>query len=120
MTETCTTSLITHVDDQWDGSVGVVIPDVTLKLMSPEGKEVTEYDSPGELWVKGPSVTLGYYKNKKATDECYIPDKSDGKMWLVTGDEAVVRKSPGGKEHFFIVDRLKELIKVRSPFDRWG
>lgn len=107
MTETCTTSTITHLSDQWDGSVGSVLPDCVLKLMTPEGKEVTEYDTPGELWVKGPAVTLGYYKNKKATDECYILDKEDNRMWLVTGDEAVVRRSPGGKEHFFIVDRLK-------------
>lgn len=114
MTETCTTSLITHVDDQWDGSVGVVIPDCVLKIVTPGGQEVTEYDTPGELWVKGPSVTLGYYKNQKATDECYILDKTDNRMWLMTGDEAVVRKSPGGKEHFFIVDRLKELIKVKG------
>lgn len=114
MTETCTTSTITHTSDQWDGSIGCTIPDVVLKLMSQDGQEVTEYDRPGELWVKGPNVTLGYYKNKKATDECYIRDESDGQTWLVTGDEAVVRKSPGGKEHFFIVDRLKELIKVKG------
>lgn len=107
MTETCTTSLITNLEDPWDGSVGNVIPDCVLKLMSPDGKEVTEYDTPRELWVKGPSVTLGYYKNQKATDECYILDKEDNRMWLVTGDEAVVRLSPGGEEHFFIVDRLK-------------
>ena len=108
MTETCTVTLITHHDDVWDGSVGSCVPDVYLRLMTPEGKEVTEYDTPGELWVKGPNVTLGYYKNKSATDECYV----DG--WLRTGDEAVVRVSPGGKEHFFIVDRLKELIKVKG------
>lgn len=107
MTETCTTSVITHTSDQWDGSVGSIVPDCVLKLMTPDGKEVTEYNTPGELWVKGPSVTLGYYQNKKATDECYVPDPEDGRMWLITGDEAVVRKSPGGVEHVFIVDRLK-------------
>jgi len=31
-----------------------------------------------------------------------------------TGDEAVVRKAPSGYEHIFIVDRIKELIKVKG------
>ena len=30
-----------------------------------------------------------------------------------TGDEAVVRKGPKGTEHIWIVDRIKELIKVK-------
>lgn len=30
-----------------------------------------------------------------------------------TGDEAVIRKAPSGNEHVFIVDRIKELIKVK-------
>ena len=30
-----------------------------------------------------------------------------------TGDEAVFRKAPSGNEHVFIVDRIKELIKVK-------
>jgi hypothetical protein len=30
-----------------------------------------------------------------------------------TGDEAVIRKAPSGHEHIFIVDRIKELIKVK-------
>ncbi|BFZ55852.1 hypothetical protein PYCC9005_002893 [Savitreella phatthalungensis] len=105
MTETCTTTTIIHHTDQWDGSAGVIIPDVLIKLVDAEGREVTDYDTPGEIWAKSPAVTLGYFKNQTATDECYI----DG--WLRTGDEAVVRKSPRGYEHVFIVDRLKELIK---------
>jgi long-subunit acyl-CoA synthetase (AMP-forming) len=68
---------------------------------------VTKFDTPGELWVKGPAVTLGYLNNQKATEETFV----DG--YLRTGDEAVIRKHPkSGHEHVFIVDRLKELIKV--------
>ena len=33
--------------------------------------------------------------------------------WMRTGDEAVVRRSVEGNEHIFIVDRIKELIKVK-------
>ena len=75
--------------------------------MSIEGVEITGYDQPGELVVKSPSVVLGYLNNEKANKETF----QDG--WMRTGDEAVVSVSPKGYEHIFIVDRIKELIKVK-------
>jgi acyl-CoA synthetase (AMP-forming)/AMP-acid ligase II len=72
-----------------------------------EGVEITGYDQPGELLVKGPSVVLGYLNNDKANTETF----QDG--YMRTGDEAVIKKSPKGHEHIFIVDRIKELIKVK-------
>lgn len=75
--------------------------------MTPENTEITTYDTPGELVVRSPSVVLGYLNNDKATEETFV----DG--WMRTGDEAVIRVSPNGVEHVFIVDRIKELIKVK-------
>lgn len=75
--------------------------------MSADGKEVTEYDTPGELLIRSPSVVLGYLNNEKATKETF----QNG--WMHTGDEAVIRPSPSKEEHVFIVDRIKELIKVK-------
>ena len=75
--------------------------------MTPENTEITTYDTPGELVVRSPSIVLGYLNNEKATKETFV----DG--WMRTGDEAVIRVSPNGKEHVFIVDRIKELIKVK-------
>lgn len=80
---------------------------VEARLMSPEGNEIKAYDKPGELVVRSPSVVLGYLKNEAASKETF----RDGWMW--TGDVAVVRKSPNGNEHIWIVDRIKELIKVK-------
>lgn len=68
---------------------------------------MTAYDTPGELVVRSPSVVLGYLNNETATKETF----EDG--WMRTGDEAVVRLSPKNVEHIFIVDRIKELIKVK-------
>ena len=68
---------------------------------------MTAYDQPGELVIKSPSVVLGYLNNPQANKETF----DDG--WMRTGDEAVVKKSPQGNEHIFIVDRIKELIKVK-------
>ena len=80
--------------------------------MTPEGNEITGYDQPGELWTKSPSVVLGYLKNDKATKETFV-DEPEGRF-MRTGDEAVFRKAPtSGNEHIWIVDRIKELIKVK-------
>lgn len=57
--------------------------------------------------VRSPSVVLGYLNNEKANKETF----EDG--WMRTGDEAVIRLSPNNTEHIFIVDRIKELIKVK-------
>ena len=78
-----------------------------MRLITLDGKEITEYDTPGELLIRSPSVVPGYLGNEKATKETFI----DG--WLHTGDEAVIRLSPQNTEHVFIVDRIKELIKVK-------
>jgi len=114
LTETCTVVLSTSASDVWLGSCGSVLPTMKAKLMSPEGKEITGYDQPGELVIQSPSVVLGYLNNDKANLETFIADTDGNGRWMRTGDEAVVRKAPSGNEHFFIVDRIKELIKVKG------
>lgn len=76
--------------------------------------EITERgpEHRGELWVAGDNIMKGYWKNPKATKETFAPPEAstDGKRWLRSGDVAYV------DEHgdFFIVDRIKELIKVKG------
>ena len=60
---------------------------------------------PGEIWVRGPQVMLGYLGDEDATASTLT---SDG--WLRTGDIATVDE--GGR--FRVVDRLKELIKYKG------
>ena len=81
--------------------------------MSIEGVEITGYEQPGELVVQSPSVVLGYLNNDKANQETFLDDTDGLGRWMRTGDEAVIRKSPAGNEHIAIVDRIKELIKVK-------
>ncbi|KGO77992.1 protein of unknown function DUF4009 [Penicillium italicum] len=108
LTETSTVISSTHPHDIWLGSSGSLLPGVEARIMTPENEEITAYDTPGELVVRSPSVVLGYLNNDKATKETFV----DG--WMRTGDEAVIRVSPKGFEHVFIVDRIKELIKVKG------
>jgi acyl-CoA synthetase (AMP-forming)/AMP-acid ligase II len=113
LTETCTVVSATANHDIWFGSSGSLLPLIETKLVTPEGNEVTGYDQPGELCVKSPAVVLGYLNNDKANKETFILD-GNGDRWMHTGDEAVFRKNPkSGNEHVFIVDRIKELIKVK-------
>ncbi|KAL1964906.1 hypothetical protein VTN77DRAFT_6259 [Rasamsonia byssochlamydoides] len=104
------TAVISHTSthDVFYGSCGSLLPGYEAKLVAPDGSEITEYDTPGELIVRGPPVVMGYLNNQKATQETFV----DG--WLRTGDEAVIRKSAQGHEHVFVVDRIKELIKVKG------
>jgi acyl-CoA synthetase (AMP-forming)/AMP-acid ligase II len=85
------------------GSSGILVPSVEAKIIDCEGNELG-INSPGELCVKGRNVMKGYLNNKAATD-CTIIDG-----WLHTGDVAFVNRDG----HFFIVDRIKELIKYKG------
>jgi len=98
-------------DDVPVSSVGAMLPNEVCKLIDPAtGDEITEVGEdgvtlPGELWVKGPNVMLGYLNNPQATAETL-----DAEGFLHTGDIAVYHE--GG--YFSIVDRLKELIKYKG------
>ncbi|CAI4210832.1 unnamed protein product [Parascedosporium putredinis] len=94
------------------GTSGSLVPGAAAKLIDFEGNEVTKYDTPGELYIQSPSVVLGYLNNEKANSETFVHHE-DGR-WIRTGDEVVMRLAPSGNEHLVIVDRIKELIKVKG------
>ena len=120
MTETSVVVSWQSQDDVHLRGSGSLLPGTLLKLMAPapddgsapHGREITDYDTPGEVYVQAPSVVLGYLHNERATDETFV-HHDDGR-WLRTGDEGIMTVSPGGNEHLVIVDRIKELIKVKG------
>ena len=91
------------------GSIGVPVANIQCKLIDVEtGKEIEitgGKSTPGELWVRGPNVMLGYLGRDDATREIL---EADG--FLRTGDIATVDAAGS----FYIVDRLKELIKYKG------
>lgn len=112
MTETCTVVCSTSEIDIDVGSSGSLFPGTRAMIVDPTtGQEITEYNKPGELLVQGPTVVLGYLDNTRATSETFVW-REDGR-WIRTGDEVLVRKAASGNEHLVIVDRIKELIKVK-------
>lgn len=87
-------------------SIGILLPNQHAKLVDVQsGTEVTENGRPGELWVRGPNVMLGYLNRPDATAEIL-----DAEGFLHTGDVAVHHAD----DSFTIVDRVKELIKYKG------
>lgn len=79
---------------------------VQYRLIDEEGKNISAYDVRGELCVRGPLVVQGYYGNDRATASSFIHGD-----WFRTGD---IVYCDGQTKKWYIVDRQKELIKVRG------
>ena len=87
------TTPVTNVNCPWfikPGTVGPALPETQLKI-----------SDEGELLIKGPQVMLGYYKDKKATDEVFTKDG-----FFRTGDMAMI-DSDG---YMAITGRIKDII----------
>lgn len=81
------------------GSCGLPVLHTEIRIVDENGVDVTEPDHIGELWIKGPNITPGYWNRPEATAEAIV----DG--WLHTGDAA--RLDDEG--YYFIVDRWKDM-----------
>jgi 4-coumarate--CoA ligase len=77
------------------GSVSMVVPNCEARIVDDQGKDV-EPGERGEIWVKGPIVFKGYFKNDQANREAFI----DG--WFCTGDICLFREGM-----IYCVDRKK-------------
>ncbi len=86
------------------GAVGKLLPGTEARLVDPATGADVAPGKPGELLVRGPQVMVGYLDNPEATAETI----TDG--WLHTGD--IARVDENGE--YYVVDRLKELIKYKG------
>ncbi|XP_044255783.1 4-coumarate--CoA ligase-like isoform X1 [Tribolium madens] len=87
------------------GGSGFVIPNTEAKIISlTDDSTALGPNQSGELVVKGPQNMKGYHNNPTATK------KTIQNNWLRTGDVSYYDED----QHFFITDRLKELIKVKG------
>lgn len=101
MTEATCGGLNTEKNEKITGSVGVLFPNMEGKLVDDDGREVTD-GQPGEFWLRGPNVSLGYWKNEKATRETFTAEG-----WLKTGDVAILRG-----DSLYMVDRKKVICSA--------
>jgi long-chain acyl-CoA synthetase len=84
------------------GSIGKVLDGIEVRLVDEQGDEAISGD-PGEIWVRGPNVFLGYLDDPEATARALTADG-----WLRTGDIAVT----DADGYLYLVDRVKDLIIV--------
>ncbi|RSM75236.1 beta-ketoacyl synthase [Amycolatopsis sp. WAC 01375] len=83
-----------------DGSCGLPVPGVDVRIVDPEtGRDVPD-DVEGEVWVRGPNVTSGYHNKPEVTAAAF----RDG--WYRTGDLA----SRDAAGYFTIRGRISDLI----------
>ena len=80
------------------GSIGEALPNVEIKLDSPNEEGI------GELMAKGPNVMLGYYENEEATKETITEDG-----WLHTGDLCKIDEDG----FVFVAGRKKSVIVLK-------
>lgn len=81
------------------GSCGTPVAGVSVRLMGPDGRECAPGEV-GEILVRAPSVTVGYWNDPSATAAALV----DG--WYHTGDLGRF----GEGDHLFVVDRCKDMI----------
>ncbi|KAM3957827.1 putative 4-coumarate--CoA ligase 1 [Aphomia sociella] len=107
MTESSPVSLMTPYEYPYDkvGSVGQLVCSTQGRVLSLTTGEMLGPHKSGELLLRGPQVMKGYWNNEAATKETL-----DSEGWLHTGDVAYYDDD----HYFYIVDRTKELIKVKG------
>jgi 4-coumarate--CoA ligase len=81
-----------------------MFPNMLAKYMSAEGKELGPGEA-GELWLSGPNIFKGYWKNDAATKDSLTEDG-----FFKTGDIGFQDE----EHNFYITDRVKELIKYKG------
>ncbi|PTR31491.1 fatty-acyl-CoA synthase [Rhodococcus sp. OK519] len=83
-------------------SAGLPMPFTEIKIVDPAtGATVTEPDAAGEICVRGPNVTPGYWANQAATDAAF-----DAEDWFHSGDLGCLDE----EGFLYIVDRIKDMI----------
>ncbi|MCS7172833.1 MAG: acyl--CoA ligase [Armatimonadetes bacterium] len=86
-------------------SVGPPVPNLEERVVDPDTGRDLGPGEVGELLVRGPMVTVGYWRNPEANEEAYLEEG-----WFRTGD--LVRFDEAG--YMWWVDRRKEMIKYKG------
>ena len=82
------------------GSIGLPLPGLEVRIVNPETLDDLPPGETGEIWLKGPAVTPGYWQKHEETAKTFV----DG--WFRTGDLARVDE----EGYYYLTDRLKHII----------
>jgi len=82
------------------GSIGLPLPNVEARITNPETLQEVAMGEVGEIWLKGPNVTPGYWNKPQETKTAFVNG------WFRTGD--LGKRDKEG--YYYITDRLKHII----------
>jgi long-chain acyl-CoA synthetase len=102
MTETCSPGT-GHPQEGPDkpGSIGLMLPGIELDVVAlDDPKKVLPVGEVGEIRIRGPNVTKGYWNRPKETAEAFVGDR------FLTGDIGYM----DADGYFYLVDRKKDMI----------
>ena len=92
-------------------SCGPALVDLELAIVNPDTKEKCAADEVGEIWVKGDSISPGYWNRPKETKETFqamIANSGEG-PFMRSGDLGFLYES-----HLYVTGRRKDLIIVKG------
>ena len=82
------------------GSVGIPLPDLEVRIVDPKTLRDVPFGEVGEIWLRGPSITPGYWRKPEETSKVFVNG------WFRTGDLGRVDE----EGYFYITDRIKHII----------
>ena len=82
------------------GSIGLPLPDLEVRIVNPETLLDVAPGQTGEIWLRGPGVTPGYWRRPEETARAF----EEG--WFRTGDLGRV----DGNGYYYLTDRIKHII----------
>jgi len=103
LTETCGGGAWLPLDHIATNRAGAPLPSVEVKLVDAPEMGYKAANNQGEVWIRGPSVTAGYFKNSKKTEEAF---KEGG--WFASGDIG----EWASDETLSIIDRMSNMTKL--------
>jgi len=82
------------------GSIGLPLPGLSVRIVNPETFEDVVQGQVGEIWLKGPGITPGYWKKPRETEKAFVNG------WFRTGDLGKVDND----RYYYLTDRIKHII----------
>ena len=82
------------------GSIGLPLPDLQVRIVDPVTLQDVQTGQTGEIWLKGPAVTPGYWQKPEETAKTF----ENG--WFRTGDLGNV----DDEGYYYLTDRIKHII----------
>ncbi len=82
------------------GSIGVPLPGLEVRIVDPNTLVDVKHGDIGELWLKGPGITPGYWRKPEETSEAFVEG------WFRTGDLGKIDEDG----YYYLTDRIKHII----------